>query len=114
MTSLPPEASPRLDQFRAEVGKLKVREGRPEPERVSAVLGAIVVVIGIVIVVLAYNKSHNTQKPLDQGDAFLIGLLGVGVTVAGAVVWLRYSLSRWSRYWLLRLVYEDRAQTDRP
>jgi len=113
--AMPPdgETSPRLDQFRAEVANLKVRGGAAEPERWATVLGLLLAVAGVGLGVIAYNKSHHTQKSLDQGDAFIVALVAVSVTVIGAVLWLRNSLTRWFRYWLLRLVYEDREQTDR-
>ena len=31
----------------------------------------------------------------------------------GIVLWIRNSLTRYFRFWLIRLVYEQREQTDR-
>jgi hypothetical protein len=36
----------------------------------------------------------------------------MGGVVVGIVIWLRNSLTRYLRYWLIRLVFEEREQTD--
>ena len=38
-------------------------------------------------------------------------LLGTSLAVIGTVVWLRYSLTGYLRYWLLRLIYEERNRS---
>ena len=37
---------------------------------------------------------------------------GIGLTVVGIVIWARNSLTRYLRYWIVRLVYEQREQTE--
>ena len=39
--------------------------------------------------------------------------LGIALIIAGAALFVRYSLARYLRFWLVRLVYESRANTDR-
>ena len=41
------------------------------------------------------------------------GVLGLGLTVVGAALFLRYSLGRYLRFWLLRLIYEEHTTADR-
>jgi hypothetical protein len=40
-------------------------------------------------------------------------MLGIALTTIGAALYVRHSLSRYLQYWLIRLVYEQREQTDR-
>jgi hypothetical protein len=40
-------------------------------------------------------------------------MIGVALTVAGAALFLRYSLAGFLRFWMARLSYEQKAQTDR-
>jgi hypothetical protein len=40
-------------------------------------------------------------------------VLGLGVTIVGAALFLRYSLGRYLRFWLLRVVYEEHTTADR-
>jgi hypothetical protein len=41
------------------------------------------------------------------------GLLGLGCTIVGAALFLRYSLGRYLRFWLLRMIYEEHTTADR-
>jgi branched-chain amino acid transport system ATP-binding protein len=41
------------------------------------------------------------------------GLVGLGLIIAGAALFVRYSMTRYLRFWLLRMIYEERMQTDR-
>ena len=78
------QLSPRLQQFQAEVDQLRVTGGRASPERAGRIIGALLMVIGLVLGIYAYfGLSHPTTNPLQQGDATVVGLLGVGCTVVG-------------------------------
>jgi len=106
-------SSPRLQQFQTEVDQLRVTGGRANPERVGQTIGAIAIAIGLVLGIYAYfGLSHSTSNPLQQGDATVVGLLGVSFTVAGTGLFVVFSLTRYFRYWLVRLIYEQREQTD--
>jgi hypothetical protein len=39
--------------------------------------------------------------------------MGLALIIAGAALFVRYSLARYLRFWLIRLTYESRANTDR-
>ena len=106
--------TPRLQQFQTEVDELRVTGGRANPERMGRSLGAVLMAVGLVLGIYAYfGLSHSTTDPLQQGDATVIGLLGVGFTVVGTGLFVVFSLTRYFRYWLVRLIYEQREQTDR-
>jgi len=36
-----------------------------------------------------------------------LAFFGIGLSIAGAALFLRYSLARFLRFWLLRLIYEQ-------
>jgi hypothetical protein len=70
--------------------------------------------VGLILGLYAYfGLSHPTTNPLQQGDATVIGLLGVGFTVVGTGLFVVFSLTRYLRYWLVRLIYELRDTVDR-
>jgi hypothetical protein len=107
-------ASPRLEQFQAEVDGLKVTGGKANPERTGQILGGILMLVGLILGFYAYfGLSHPASGPLQQGDATVLGLLGVGFTIVGTGLFVVFSLTRYFRYWLVRLIYEQRDQTDR-
>ena len=105
-------SSVRLSQFQDEVTKLKLKGGGANPERTGASWGIGLAIVGGIIVVIAWlsGKGGNTSAKLDSEVAAIIGLL---VGLVGLALWLRNSLTRYLRYWLIRLIYEDREQTER-
>ena len=105
-------SSVRLAQFQDEVTKLKLKGGGANPERTGASWGVGLAIVGGIIVVIAWlsGKGGNTNAKLDAEVAAVIGLL---VGLVGLALWLRNSLTRYLRYWLIRLIYEDREQTER-
>jgi len=106
--------TPRLRQFQDEVDQLRVSGGKANPERIGRGVGAVLMLAGLVLGIYAYfGLSHPTTNPLQQGDATTIGLLGVGFCVVGTGLFVVFSLTRYFRYWLVRLIYEERDQTDR-
>jgi hypothetical protein len=103
----------RLAQFEHEIRRLGVKGGNPEPERWLVVLGVAAVVAGFGLAAFGLSLVITATNALDQGDGLAQVTLGIGVAIVGAVLWARYSLSRYLRYWLIRQVYESRAATDR-
>ena len=105
--------SPRLQEFQSEVSKLKVTGGRANPERSWAIVGILLMVAGIAVTLIAWLLTHGTSDPLEQADYSSLGTFGLTLTVAGTGLFLVMSLRRYFRYWLVRLIFEQREQTDR-
>jgi hypothetical protein len=40
-------------------------------------------------------------------------LIGLALVIAGTALFVRYSIARFMRFWLIRLVHEHRSETDR-
>ena len=105
--------NPRIDQFRAEVADLDIKTPADKSERNYLVVGIVLLVIGLVLIIAGYWGASGTALLAEQIPYVLSGgFLGVGVMVVGAALFVRYSLSRYLRYWLIRTIYEERAQTD--
>ena len=105
--------SPRLQQFQAEVEHLKVTGGKANPERTWSILGGLAMAIGVVLSLLAWILTQGTESSLDFASYNAMGNFGIALTVAGSVLFLVMSLRRYFRYWLIRLIYEQRDQMDR-
>ena len=104
---------PRLEEFEQEIRKLRVKGGNAEPERKLVILGVLAVIAGFVVAAFGINMVRGAETALEQGDGLAQTILGIGIAVVGAVLWARYSLSRYLRYWLVREIVEQRASTDR-
>lgn len=103
----------RLDRFAAELRALGLRSPVSKRERVMLRLGAACLMLGPVLGVVAFMLSHSTTSALQQRDAIVVALGGTTVAVAGGMLFLRYSLGRFLRFWLARLVFDQDAHTVR-
>jgi hypothetical protein len=106
-------ASARLREFQSEVSQLKVTGGRANPEKQGLVLGFVLWAAAVVLEVIAYFSSHGTDSALEQRDMIILACFGIALAVIGTGLVVRFALTRYFRYWLVRLIYEDREQTDR-
>jgi ABC-type Fe3+ transport system permease subunit len=107
------DASPRLEEFRQEVSELKVTGGAANPERLGMIAGVVLFVAAVILEIVAYSSSSSASDVRDQNDMIILALFGVVLALGAVALFVRYALTRWFRYWLVRLVFEDRQQTDR-
>lgn len=106
-------SSARLSELRDEVSKLKVTGGAANPERLAGKWGIGLTILGGVIAFVSWWSAFNSG---DLGSIFrsqIFAAIGVGISIVGIVIWIRNSLTRYLRFWIIRLVYEQREQTDR-
>lgn len=107
------ESNSPIADFEAELSRLNLKQQAAEPERHLARAAALLVVTGLTLLIVAFAGTREAVTIQQQVDNLALAPLGLGVTVAGAALWLRYSLTRYLRFWLIRLIYEDRQNTDR-
>ena len=105
----------RIEQFRTEVDGLKLRGSSGQGEQRLLVLGVVVTVVGIALAILgAVQVGQSGGSPADQRAFMAQGsFMGLALIIAGAALFVRYSLARFMRFWLIRMTYESRANTDR-
>ena len=109
------ENDARIDQFRSEVDGLKLKGSSGQGEQRLLVIGIVLTVIGVALAVLgAVQVGASGGSPADQRAYMAQGsFLGLALIIAGVALFVRYSLARYLRFWLIRLTYESRANTDR-
>jgi hypothetical protein len=114
------ETSDRVDQFKADVDRMKLRTaGASQRERVLLVVSVVMMLAGIAMAVGAYSAAQNVKltpgSNLDvlNSNAYMpLAVSGLTVSVVGGFLFLRYSLAQFLRYWLLRQSYEQRVAID--
>ncbi len=104
----------RIAQFTEEIGELKLRGAKADRERWMLILGTLGLVLGVALAVYGGMQASGTTNAADQWAYLATGtFLGLAFTIAGAALFVRYSLARFMRFWLVRIVHEQRSETDR-
>lgn len=104
----------RIKAFTEEIGDLKLRGARGDRERILLVVGVVALVAGVVLAVLGGFQASGTQDLGDQVAFLATGtFIGLALVIAGTALFVRYSMARFLRFWLVRLVHEHRTETDR-
>jgi len=118
-TSAAGETDGRAERFKSDIAEMKLKTGRARSENLLQLLGLILMVAGIAIAFGAYAASLNvTATPgtnvdlLDSNSYLPLAVAGLAISVTGGFVFLRYSLAKFLRFWLLRQVYEQRRAVD--
>lgn len=104
-------APDRRQQFEADIAKVRLRTGSSANEPRLVALGVALMVAGAVVALVAFAVSGSQADTRDVLSTVILAVFGLTLAVAGAAVFLRYSIGRFLRFWLLRLIYE---QQDRP
>jgi len=107
------ETSPRLQEFQSQVDDLRLTGGKANPERMAIRASLALFAVAVALALIAYFGSTTAENPLDQTELLILALVAVVLAVGAVGLFVRASLTRYFRYWLVRLVYEDRANTDR-
>jgi hypothetical protein len=102
----------RVDQFKTDITDMKLKTGTSNKEGSLQALGVILMLVGIALALGGYISSTGQDDPRDQNELITLALGGVTVTLAGAALFLRYSLAKFLRFWLLRQMYEGQAHID--
>jgi Zn-dependent protease with chaperone function len=106
-------SSSRLAQFEEEVGKLKVTGGGANPERLGAQWGIGLTILGFVVAIISWWSALDAKdSAITALRAEIFALIGIGISLVGIIIWARNSLTRYLRYWIVRLVFEQREQTE--
>lgn len=102
----------RIEQFKADVGDLKLKTGRGNLETVLQAVGAVLMVVGVLGAFVAYQVSLNKDDVRDVQSAGILAVTMLTLAVTGGALFLRYSLAKFLRLWLLRQLYEGQAHVD--
>ncbi|HEV7527178.1 MAG TPA: hypothetical protein VGP92_19640 [Acidimicrobiia bacterium] len=112
-------ANDRAEQFKAEIAEMKLKTGRARAENVLQIVGVVLMIGGIALALGAYSASLNvTATPgtnvdvLDSNSYTPLAIAGLAISVTGGFLFLRYSLAKFLRFWLLRQAYEQRLAID--
>jgi hypothetical protein len=101
----------RIARLESEAANLKVA-GSAKRDGLLQAAGAVVMVVGVVVAFVAYQLSLGKDDPRDIESLTILAVAMLALAVLGAAVFLRYSLARFLRFWLLRQLYDGQAHID--
>jgi hypothetical protein len=104
--------SERIARLEQEAAQLKVGTS-PSRDGLYQAVGAVAMVAGVVVAFVAYQMSLGKDDPRDIQSLIILAVAMLALAIIGAAVFLRYSLARFLRFWLLRQLYESQAHIDR-
>jgi zinc transporter ZupT len=100
----------RVQEFKEAVAELRVEDPATRRERQLLGLGVLLMIAGVAVAFVAYILSGGESSELEQREQLILAVFGASLAVVGGALFLRYSLARFFRYWLLRLIYELRER----
>jgi hypothetical protein len=103
----------RIERFKAEAAELNLKTGNPNKEGLLQIAGVVLMVVGIAVALLLYASSLNLDDARDIQSNIILAIAMLGVSEVGAVIFLRYSMAKFLRFWLLRQMYESQSHIDR-
>ncbi len=95
----------RLDRFDAALAQIGHRPSGND--RRWATAGLVVMLVGIVVTIIAYVVSTNQAVLADVVESVVLAAIGLALVVAGAAVFVRYSMTEFLRFWMLRMLFQE-------
>lgn len=109
--------SQRVEEFKSEVGDMRLKAGSAGREKAIGTLGLVLMIVGViggfVSYVAATNSPGSQSGSADIQELIVLAITFACVTVLGAALFLRYAFANFLRMWLLRNLYEGQANADR-
>ena len=105
--------SDRMDQFKSDVSEMKLKTGTANRDSMLQLAGAVLMVAAVAVALITYSASLNQSDTRDVLSSGILAVAMLGVAVLGAAIFLRYSMAKFLRLWLLRQLYESQANVGR-
>ena len=102
----------RAEEFQEQIAAMRTKTSRGNSEQILLVIGILLMLAGIVLGFISYFSATNSDNALDQNELVILAILGVSLSLMGVAIFLRYSISRFLRFWLLRQIYENRGKSE--
>lgn len=104
----------RINEFTAEIAGLKTGAAKADRERLGLIAGIVLLLGGLIAAVVGGFQASGAEEAGDQWAFIATGsLIGLACVLVGVALFVRYSLAKFLRFWLVRLIHEQRTETDR-
>ena len=93
------------EEFEKAVQEIKSKTGSNERDRLYELTGLFVLFGGAVLTLISYFIAGSQN--LEHNEHMILAILGVAISLVGGFVYLRFSIGRYLRFWLLRQIHEN-------
>ena len=101
------------DEFTEAVESIRKKKSTHDRERIYEILGFALLVVGALIALIAYivagsqNSGNLAIDNLEHNEHTILSIFGLALSIVGGFIYLRHSIGRFLRFWLLRQIYES-------
>ena len=107
-------ASDRAARLQGDAAEIHVPEPDADREALLVKVGIALPILGLILIGIAWFQASGSKYVADQIPMLISGgVLGLGLILLGAAIWIRYTIARLMRVWLARDLIERQRQTDR-
>jgi uncharacterized protein YjeT (DUF2065 family) len=111
-TPEPTTTADRSAAFTAAVSERKLKADGSSGDRAARILGIVLIVVGVVLTVLAWQNSRGLDDARDIQSNEILAVVGLAITVVGTGLYVVGALARVLRLWLLRQLVESQDRAD--
>ena len=101
------------DEFENAIQKIKTKTSSNERDRLYELIGLLILFGGAVLALISYfvagsqNSGNVVIDNLEHNEHIILAIFGVALSVVGGFIYLRFSIGRFLRFWLLRQIHEN-------
>ena len=99
----------RRAEFEASLEEVRLKSGTAATEQRWITAAMVLMVTGVVLGLLAATTTGSASDQRDIIYGTTLAIFGLTLAVVGGALFVRYSLGRFLRFWLLRMLYEQQA-----
>ena len=102
----------RIERFKTEAAELNLKTSSRSRDSLLQGLGMALMVVAVVVGFVAYQASLGSSDARDIQSYIVLAISMLALAVLGGALFLRYSMAKFLRFWLLRQLYEGQAHVD--
>lgn len=104
--------SDRIEEFKTDIEDMKLKSSS-QKERGLQIFAVLLIIGGLITSFSAYFSSTHQEDIRDQNELIVLAIASLGLILIGSVMFVRYSMAKFLRFWLLRQFYEGQDHIDR-
>ena len=104
------------DEFEEAVENIRNKKNKTERDRIYEILGFSLLIAGSLLAFIAYfvagsqNSGNLAIDSLEHNEHIILAIFGLTLSIVGGFIYIRFSIGRFLRFWLLRQIYESKSK----